>query len=201
MLNSLRLSIQRARFGILVIAITYAVSVSAGVVMVHTGNAFALAFRDSLVARAHRRDPAARASDAGANGSAAALDFSRNLGLAAIPETIGGLTVVLPIGLAAYRGWVGGIVSVDHTHRSRLRHERSGLYYLVTLVLQLSAFTLAGGAGLHLGLAFIRKQGPYIGPSWFRLPRPALVDVGRLYLLIVPLFAAGSLWEYFVPVT
>ena len=63
----------------------------------------------------------------------------------------------------------------------------------------LSGIRQAGGAGLHLGLAFIRKQGPSIGPSWLRLPKPALVDVARLYLLIVPLFAAGSLWEYFVP--
>jgi len=199
MLNSFRFSLHQARFGILLIAITYALSVTSGMAMVHSGNAFALAFRDSLVARAQRHDPAARANAAGATGGAAALDFSRNLGLAAVPETIGGLTLVLPIGLAAYRGWVGGIVSVDHAHLSRLRDGRSALYYLVTLLLQLSAFTLAGGAGLHLGLAFLRKQGPFVGPSWFRLPKPALVDVGRLYLLVVPLFAAGSLWEFYFP--
>ena len=200
MVTSLRFSLREARFGILIVALTYALSVSAGMAMVHAGSGFALAYRDSLVARAHRRDPAARAAAAGATGIAATLDFARNLGLAAVPETVGGLTLVLPLGLAAYRGWVGGIVSVDQAHRSRLRPARSALYYFVTLLLQLSAFTLAGGAGLHLGLAFLRKQGPFIGPWWFRLPRPALVDVGRLYLLIVPLFAAGALWEFYFPV-
>jgi hypothetical protein len=31
------------------------------------------------------------------------------------------------------------------------------------------------------------------------LPKPALVDVAMLYVLIVPLFAAGSLWEFLWP--
>jgi hypothetical protein len=198
-LKSLRLSLHQARVSILVVALVYVLSVSVGIAMVHSGSHVALTFRDSLVVRAHRNDPAARADDAGAHARAAAIDFSRNLGLAAVPETIGGLTLVLPVGLAAYRGWVGGIVSVDSTHQSRLQYLPSAVYYLVTLLLQLAAFTLAGGAGLHLGWAFIRKRGPFVGPSWFRLPGPALRDVGRVYLLIVPLFAAGSIWEFFSP--
>ena len=190
---------RHARAGILVMGVTYAVSLGTGILMAHAGNRFALAYRDSLVARAHGADPAARADDAGAHGVAAAFDFSRNLGLAAIPETIGGLTLVLPVGMASYRGWVGGIVSVDRDHESRLRRTRSAVYYVVTLALQLSAFTLAGGGGLHLGWAFLRKRGPFVGPGWFRLPKPALVDVAWLYVLIVPLFALGSLWEFFWP--
>ena len=180
-------------------AATYALSLSVGALMVHTGNAFALRTRDAIVARAHRTDPASRAQDAGSHGVAAAFDFSRNLGLAAIPETIGGLTLALPVAVAAYRGWVGGIVSVDRAHTSRLGHLRSAVYYLVTILLQVTAFTLAGAAGLHLGWSFLHKRGPFVGPSWLRLPAPALADVGRLYLLIVPLFAAGSLWEFYVP--
>ena len=166
---------------------------------VHSGVRFALAGRDALVARAHRSDPVARANDAGAHGAAAMIDFSRNLGLAAMPETIGGLTFVMPVALAAYRGWVGGIVSVDHHHESRLRHVMSAVYYLTSLILQLAAFTLAGGAGLHLGWAYWQRRGPFVGPSWFRLPGPALLDVAWLYALIVPLFAIGSLWEFFAP--
>lgn len=193
---SLGSALQRSRPGILVIAATYAVSLGTGMLMSHAGNRFALGYRDSLVARAHLADPASRADDAGAHSTAAAIDFSRNLGLAAIPETIGGLTLVLPVGLAAYRGWVGGIVSVDGHHASRLRQPRSAVYYLITLALQLAAFTLAGGGGLHLGWAFLRGHGPFVGPSWFRLPKPALVDVIWLYVLIVPLFALGSLWEF-----
>jgi uncharacterized membrane protein SpoIIM required for sporulation len=193
------LSVRRARGGIAVIAVTYFISVTTGLVMAHAGSSLALSFRDRLVAKAHEADPAARANDRGAPGTAAALDFSRNLGLAAIPETIGGLTLVMPVGLAAYRGWVGGIVSVDHRHVSRLREPASALYFIVTLLLQLAAFTLAGGGGLHLGWSYFKRRGPFVGPSWFRLPAPALQDLAWLYVLVVPLFALGSVWEYFAP--
>jgi len=189
-------ALHRARLSIAIMAMTYVTSVSAGIFMTHNGNQFALSYRDSVIARALRADPASRANKRGSHLSAAAIDFSRNLGLAAIPETILGLTLVPPLGIAAYRGWIGGIVSVDRSHRSRLRHTRSAVYYLVTLALQLAAFTLAGAAALHLGWAFLCKRGPYVGPGWFRLPRPALVDVSALYGLIVPLFAVGSLWEF-----
>lgn len=198
-MSPLLCALRRARRSILIMVGVYAVSIGAGGVMVHAGNRFALSFRDSLVARAHRADPSARADDAGAHGVAAAIDFSRNLGLAAIPETIGGLTIVMPIGLGLYRGWVGGIVSVDHSHRSRLRTARSALYYVVTMLLQVSAFVLAAGAGLHLGFSFFRQEGPFVGPAWFRMPRPALVDVAWIYVLVVPLFAIGSMWEFLFP--
>ena len=112
---------------------------------------------------------------------------------------MGGLIIVMPIGLGAYRGWVGGIVSVDHDHHSRLAAWKSAVYYVVTLLLQVAAFVLAGGAGLHLGFSFFRREGPFVGPAWFRMPRRALVDVAWIYVLIVPLFAIGSVWEYFVP--
>lgn len=187
----------RARVGITVMAATYVISLIVGVGMVHSGSTFALRYRDSLVARAHQIDPASRADDAGEHGRAAAIDFSRNLLLAAVPETIGGLTLVMPVGLGAYRGWVGGIVSVDSRHRSRLTHRPTAVYYVITLMIQLSAFTLAAGGGIHLGLAFFRRQGPFWGPSWFHLPKPALIDVAWLYVLIVPLFAIGSIWEFF----
>jgi hypothetical protein len=103
------------------------------------------------------------------------------------------------VALGAYRGWVGGIVSVDYAHRSRLTHVRTAAYYLGALFLQVAAFILAGGGGLHLGWAFAQHRGPFVGPPWFRLPQPALVDVAWLYALIVPLFAAGSYWEFLGP--
>jgi hypothetical protein len=105
-LRSIKAALLQARIGILIIATTNVVTISAGVLAVHTGNQFALSYRDSLVARAHRSDPAARANDAGAHGTAAVVDFSRNLGLAAVPETIGGLTLVLPVGTALREGRV-----------------------------------------------------------------------------------------------
>jgi hypothetical protein len=190
------LALRRAQVGITIVAVTYIVSLSVGMVIVHAGSPFALSWRDTLVAQAQSADPAARAHDRGAHATAAAIDFARNIGLAAIPDTVGGLTLVLPVALAAYRGWVGGIVSVDRTHRSRLRQTWSATYYLVVLLLQLTAFTLAGGGGLHLGWALIRRHGPFVGPAWFRLPAPALTDVGWLYVPIVLLFALGSAWEF-----
>jgi hypothetical protein len=189
-------SLRSARTGILAMAATYAASVGVGAAMVHAGSRFAVAKRDAIVDRALRSDPASRADDAGDHGAAAAIDFSRNLGLAAIPDTIAGLTVVLPFGFAAYRGWVGGLVSIDEHHESRLRRARPALYYLVTLTLQLAGFTLAGGAGVHLGWSTIRGRGPMVGPAWFRLSRPAVIEVAWIYTLIVPLFALGSLWEF-----
>jgi len=180
-------------------AATYAISIGTGATMAHTGNRFALDFRDSLVARSHRNDPSSRADDAGDHLRAAAIDFSRNLGMAAIPETVGGILIVPPIALAAYRGWVGGIVSVDSHHASRLATPRSAIYFLVTMILQVTAFILAGGAGLHLGWSLLKKRGPFVGPSWFRLPGPALHDVVRIYALVIPLFAIGSTWEFLVP--
>ena len=196
MLSPIFAALTRARGGILVVALIHVLGVGTGMAMVHSGNRFALNYRDSLVARAHRNDPASQADDAGSHMKAAAWDFSRNLGLVAIPETIGGLTFVLPAALAAHRAWVGGIVSVDRAHRSRLQTPSSAVYYLVTLIVQLAAFTLACGAGLHLGWDFFHKRGPFVGPSWFRLPRPALRDVAWIYVLVVPLFAAGSIWEF-----
>jgi hypothetical protein len=201
MLTPLRLALRRARVGILVIAATYAVSLGAGTLMVHTGNRFALAARDSIVSRALRLDPTSRAEGRGEHALAATLDFSRNLGLGAVPDTIGGLCLVLPIGLALHRGWVGGVVSVDGKHQSRLLQRRSAVYYLVTILLQLCGYTLAGGAGLHLGWDFFHRRGAQVGPAWFRLPRQALVDAAWIYVLVVPLFALGSWWEFLGPAT
>lgn len=199
MINEMRSALRHDRMGILIVGSTYVSSVGAGMLMVHAGNGFALCHRDSLVTQARREDPSARANAAGNHVAAAALDFSRNLGLAAVPDTVGGLTLVMPVGLAAYRGFVGGIVSVDGHHQSRLRHARSALHYLEILALQLAGFILAGGAGVHLEWAFLRQRGPFVGPRWFRLPVPALVDVAWLYVLIVPLFALGSAWEFLSP--
>lgn len=198
-LTRIWLALRRARDGIAIIAATYVVTVAIGIAMVHLGNQRALSFRDSLVAKAHRVDAASIADDRGDHVTAAAIDFSRNLGLAAIPETVGGLALVLPVAGAAYRGWVGGVVSVDHSHRSRLLKPRTAVYYVITMLLQLLAYTLADGAGLYLGWAYIRKRGPFVGPRWFRLPGPALKDTALLYVLIVPLFAIGSWWEFVGP--
>lgn len=189
------LALVRARWGIAAMAAIYGVAIVAGMLMAHGGVDFALRRRDAIVRAAHRADPASRADDRGNHLAAAAIDFSRNL-LAGAADTVGGLAFVVPIGLGAYRGWVGGLVSVDAHHRSRLIEPRSAAYYLITLLLQASAFVIAGGAGLHLGYANLRRRGPFIGPRWFRLPADATRDAAWLYAIIVPVFAAGSLFEF-----
>jgi hypothetical protein len=185
----------RARGPILAITCVHVLSVTVGAIMVHAGNEAALRFGDRLVERAHATDPASLALAGGHRVQAAAWDFSRNLLLAAVPATVGGLAIVVPYLTTAYRGWVGGIVSVDRTHASRLRDPRERTYYLVTLVLQLIPYSMAGGAGVTLGLAYLRRA-QFPGPRWLGLPRAAVQDVLWIYLLIVPLFAIASAWEF-----
>src|SRR5512142_390869 len=112
-------ALSRARLAILTIVLTYAVSLGTGMVMAHTGNAFALGYRDNLVGAARTSDPSSLALQRGERWNAALIDFGRNL-LAAVADTVGGLGIVLPYAFVAYRGWVGGIVSVDGAHVSRL---------------------------------------------------------------------------------
>lgn len=191
-------ALKRARFGILTIALTYGVTVLAGVVMAQSGNRLALDYRDRIVSRASRGDPAFRAARSGHEMRAAFLDFGGNLFLGAIPQTVSGLGLVPPYAVAAFRGWVGGIVSVGSDHRSRLANPHERNYYLGVLLLQLLPFSLTGGAGVHLGLAWYRKGGePGNKGRWnLPLPRAALADALWIYVLAVPLFLIASLVEF-----
>jgi len=195
----LRAALRRSLGPIVFMAAVYLVSATIGALMVHGGNAFALRTRDRIVGHASAAAASSIAHRRGSHATAAAIDFSQNLFLAAVPDTIGGLLLVMPPVTGAYRGWVGGIVSVDGKHRSRFRSLRSGAYYVAVMLLQIAGFTLAAAAGLRLGLAFFRRETPAVGPAWFRLPRQAAVDAAALYLLIVPFFAAGSLVEFLTP--
>jgi len=190
-------AVYRARWSILAIGLVYIVAVSVGMIMAHVGNQFALAQRDALVAKAYAADPASIAFKRGDRLQAALSDFSANLILGAVSNTVQGIAVVLPFPWVAYRGWVGGIVSVDSAHHSRLADPGEAVYYLVTLVLQLIPYSLAGGAGVHLGVSNLRV------PAYYRkdtrlltLPRDALADVLRIYALVIPLFLIASLWEF-----
>ncbi len=195
LLRRVTLALARARIPIVLMVCVYAGAVTIGAIMVHSGNAFALRAGDRLVARAHAQDPASLALAKGHRLQAAGWDFGRNLVLGAIPGTISGLAIGIPYLMAMYRGWVGGIVSVDNRHASRLRDPGERTYYLVTLVLQLIPYSLAGGAGVRVGMAYLRRrQNP--GPTWIGLPQVAVRDVLWIYLLVVPLFALASLWEF-----
>jgi hypothetical protein len=187
-------ALRRCRLAIATVAATYAVAVVVGAAMVQAGNGFALDARDGLVARAHAKDRASIALAEGRRLEAALIDFAQNVGLAAVPITVAGLSVALPYPFIAYRGWVGGIVSVDGDHRSRLADPSEAVYYLVTLVLQLVPSALTGGAGVALGLAYLRRRPG--DPLVVGLPRQALLDVGAIYVLALPLFLVASLWEF-----
>lgn len=170
----------------------------AGIAMVASGDAFALGRRDDIVAGA-RSGAISAADGAGDHVQAAVLDFASNLVLGAIPSTITGVTVVAPYPIAAYRGWIGGIVSVDGDRQSRLADPARALYYVVTLVLQLIPYSIAGGMGVHLGVGVWREvlRRP---TSWsLPLPRDRLADTALAYAVIAPLFLVASLWEFLAP--
>jgi hypothetical protein len=183
---------RRCVFGIMSV---YAAAVLTGGIMVHAGNGFALGVRDRLVARAFAQDPAAVSLTQGHRLRAAGWDFAQNLVRGALPDTVSGLAVVFPYAFAAYRGWIGGIVSVDDTHHSRLGERREAIYYLTTLLFQLVPYALAGGVGVRAGLALLHRD-RIPGPRWWGIPREAVLDVAWLYALIVPLFFVASLWEF-----
>ena len=187
-------ALYRARMAILTVALTYFVTVIIGMVMAHAGNGFAQASRDRIVANA-QSSPSLVSLAHDDRLRAALLDFSANL-FAAIANTITGLGVVLAYPIVAYRGWIGGIVSVDGAHLSRLADSRSAIYYLVTLVLQLIPYSLSGGAGVNMGLAYFRPRPYYQGEKWLGIPKEAIRDVARIYLLVIPMFLLASLWEF-----
>jgi len=189
------LALHRARISILTVALTYLVAVSVGMVMVHTGNEWAIAYRDRIVSGA-QSSPIIIALKQNDRLRAAILDFGGNL-YGAIANTLGGLGILVPYPIFAYRGWIGGIVSIDSSHVSRLAEPKEAMYYLVTLTLQLIPYVLSGGAGVNMGLAFYRPKSFYQGEKWLGIPKEAIWDVFRIYLLVVPLFLLASLWEFF----
>lgn len=164
-------------------------------VMVHSGNEWAIAHRDRIASGAQSSQSiiALRQND---RLRASLLDFGGNL-YGAITDTLGGLGVVFPYPFMAYRGWIGGIVSIDSSHASRLVDTKEAAYYLITLTLQLIPYALAGGAGVNMGLALWRPKSFYQGEKWLGIPREAIRDALRIYLIVVPLFLLASLWEFF----
>jgi hypothetical protein len=102
MMRAIFVAVSRARLPILTIGLTYAVFILLGIVMVHTGDAFALAYRDRLVSEAVRYNPASIAANQGDNVRAALWDFAGNLVLGAMPKTISGMAIIFPYPLVAY---------------------------------------------------------------------------------------------------
>ncbi|RPI86425.1 MAG: hypothetical protein EHM41_08565 [Chloroflexi bacterium] len=193
-------AVNRARYPILFTAIFYFLFVFIGIIMVHTGNRFALDYRDRLVNQSLQSNPASIAYSQGNNFQAALWDFVGNLVLGAFPKTVSGISILLPYPMVAQQGWVGGIVSVHNDHTSRLIDPHSAIYYFLTLFLQLVPYSMAVGAGVNAGIAVFRTPLYYEGRKWFGiLPEEALRDVARIYLIVIPLFLIASLWEFLSP--
>lgn len=191
------LAIRRARYAIILSAATYVISALIGIAMVTAGVPFAVQQRDAIVGSA-QGGPVLEADKRGDRVQAAMLDFGMNLVLGAGPSSILGLSIVGPFPIAAYRGWVGGIVSIDGAHTSRLASPSSARYYVVTMLLQLAGFTLAMAAGIHVGVAAWRARNDPRQRSiaGVRIPGWSLRDAASLYALAVPLLMLGSLWEF-----
>jgi uncharacterized membrane protein SpoIIM required for sporulation len=188
-------ALKRARIPILTVACTSIVAVVIGILMVHSGNESAIAYRDRIVSAAQsssitlalKQDDRLRA---------AVLDFVGNL-YVTIANTLGGLGVLVPYPIVVYRGWIGGIVSIDSSHVSRFSDGKEAGYYLVTLALQLIPYVLAGGAGVNMGLAYFRPKSFYQGETWLGIPREAIRDTLLIYILVIPLLLLASVWEFF----
>lgn len=190
-------AIRRGRVATLTIAATYALSLAAGIAMVSSGNAYALERRDEIVTAAQSSEITV-ANRAGDDVRAALLDFAANLVLGGGTSTVTGVTVIGSYPIVAYRGWVGGIVSVDSRHQSRLGDAGRAFYYLMTLALQLIPYSIAGGMGVYLGVGAWRAvRRPRTG-TWLGLPTDRLRDVALSYVLVAPLFLIASLWEFFL---
>jgi Stage II sporulation protein M len=181
---------------ILSVVLTYVVSVVIGLMLAHAGNSFALAHRNRIVGTAQTNDVSAMANNRGQPVRAALLDWGGNLRGAAVDSVLGmGVVFIYP--MVVYRGWVGGIVSVEHDGTSRLRKPLAAAYYFLTLILQLSGYSLAAGAGVNLGVSMFRPRPFYQGPKWLRtFPQEAVRDVARIYVLVIPVLCIASFWEF-----
>lgn len=190
-------ALRRCRLFALSIFLTYVLSSSVGIFMAHAGNGFALAQRDKIVQRAATSDKASIAYRSGERVEALLHDFAGNVLYSAIPQTVGGLGVILPYFSVAYQGWIGGIVSVDGAHRSRFRSVETTSYYFLVLLLQFLPFSLTIGAGVRCGVELYRHN-PDIGwLFWrYRIPRQSLVDLGCVFAVALPLFLVASAFEF-----
>jgi len=194
-LARVQLAVHRARLGVLWMGCAYAIGLTVGMVLVHLGHQRSLAFRDRIVSKAQASSPILRYAGEGHPIAAASLDFGGNL-LGAALTACAGWYAPAPIPLAIYRGWIGGIVSVDGNHRSRFRTTESGVYYGLVVTLQLIGYIFSGGAGVNLGMARTRPRPEYQGSRFLGIPMEAIRDAAYIYVLVIPIFAFASALEF-----
>ena len=188
-------ALRRGRLGIGTVALAYFLSAAIGIVLVHAGNGFSLSYGDKIVSRAHESSAILKALRDHRPMTAAAMDFAANL-TGGAATTLAGYWAPAVYPVAIYRGWIGGIVSVDRNHRSRFAERAQARYYFLTLLLQLIPYSLAGGAGVNIGIARIRPSGHYSGPKVLGIPWEAVLDTARIYTVVIPLFFIASTFEF-----
>ena len=177
----------------------YVLSAAVGAAMAHSGSHRALSRRDAIVAEAHL-DQSSIDYRAGRRIEAALHDAAANFVLAALPQMIAGLTIVLPYVTTAYQGWAGGIVSVDARHASRLRHARSAAYYVGVLLLQFLAFSLCIGGGIRCGVVTYAQNRETGWRLWrYRFSQGAIADLCWVTAVSLPLFVLAALFEFLSP--
>ena len=190
-------AVNNCKIYVLSVFLTYCISCFAGIIMSHYGNNFALSTRDKIVGQAVKTDKASINYQEGNKFSAALNDFKGNLLFGAVPQTLLGLGIVIPYFSVIKQGWVGGIVSVDSDHKSRFKNFKSAFYYLFVLLLQFIPYSLAIGAGIKCGVDFYNYNKLN---GWmilkYRIQKTSLIDLGLVYLLVVPLFFIASCFEF-----
>jgi len=165
--------------------------------MSHNANNFALSYRDKIVGDALKTDKASLNQQKGNNFLAAINDFKGNLLFGAVPQTFLGLGIVVPYFTVSKQGWVGGIVSVNSEHKSRFNNFKSTFYYFFVLLLQFIPYSLAIGAGIKCGIDFYnynKLNGWNIRK--YKIQKNSLIDLGFVYILVVPLFFIASCFEF-----
>lgn len=191
------LALTQCRIYVLTIFITYCISCFVGIIMVHNGNSFAISYRDKTVGKALTTDKAAINYQKGNNFSAAMHDFKGNLFFGAIPQTLMGLGIVVPYFTVSKQGWIGGIVSVNSEHKSRFKNFKSTFYYFFVLLLQFVPYSLAIGSGIKFGIDFYINNKIHGWLMWnYKIHKSGLLDLGYIYLLVVPLFFLASCFEF-----
>ncbi len=199
-LARIRRALWRARLAIASVALTYVASVLVGITMVHADHPLAIDQRNRLVRIVVQTDQPAVAGLTGEDVRAALWDFVGNATLGSLPKAVSGLAVILPYPQVAYQGWIGGIVSKASNGPSRFGDYRGTIYYIVTIVMQLTGFSLVVGAGVNAGIALIHPGVTYQGPKWLGiLPVEAAKDFSWIYLSALPIFFVASLWEFLSP--
>jgi uncharacterized membrane protein SpoIIM required for sporulation len=190
-------AVKRCKVFVLTVFIAYCLSCMTGIIMSHNGNQFAVSSRDNIVGKAMKSDKASLNYQEGKNFSAAMNDFMGNLLFGAVPQTLMGFGIVIPYFFVLKQGWVGGIVSIDSEHKSRFKNFKSTFYYLFVLLLQFIPYSLAIGAGVKCGIDFYnfnRMNGWNL--SKFKIQKSSFIDLGYVYILVVPLFFIASCFEF-----